>query len=188
MNAPDMAHTFWNLREAARFYRLLGFKEVEVPWMVPERHCIATMPPGSRLANVNSDPDLSLVGSAEQGLLAVRFTLKEGIHMAFSPCFRLGDDDGGLHRETFLKIELGSSNVADWKRMMDAARTFFANMTDGGDVVDRQVGETQWDLEINGIEVGSYGFRPELCWAYGTGLAEPRFTMARYAPPRMTKV
>ena len=38
-----------------------------------------------------------------------------------------------------------------------------------------------YDLEINGIEVGSYGARYHAkigWWAYGTGLAEPRYTTA----------
>lgn len=43
----------------------------------------------------------------------------------------------------------------------------------------------QFDIEINGIEVGSYGIRTikfengeEFSYAYGTGLAEPRFSQA----------
>lgn len=37
------------------------------------------------------------------------------------------------------------------------------------------------DGELNGIEIGSYGYRSyrELHWIYGTGLAEPRFTLAQ---------
>jgi hypothetical protein len=36
------------------------------------------------------------------------------------------------------------------------------------------------DLTINGIEVGSYGKREfkNIKWIYGTGLAEPRFSIA----------
>jgi hypothetical protein len=36
------------------------------------------------------------------------------------------------------------------------------------------------DLEINGIEVGSYSRRSfgGISWTCGTGLAEPRFSMA----------
>ena len=39
-----------------------------------------------------------------------------------------------------------------------------------------------YDLQIGGVEVGSYGVRSHrgFKWAYGTGLAEPRFsTVAR---------
>ncbi len=40
-----------------------------------------------------------------------------------------------------------------------------------------------WDLEVNGIEVGSYGFRQSggRRWACATGLALPRFDVARHS-------
>ena len=45
------------------------------------------------------------------------------------------------------------------------------------DVVPTKEG---YDLMINGIEVGSYGLRMGngYEWVYGTGLAEPRFSVA----------
>jgi hypothetical protein len=35
-----------------------------------------------------------------------------------------------------------------------------------------------YDIEYNGVEIGSYGIRKTsfLEWIYGTGLAEPRFS------------
>lgn len=43
-----------------------------------------------------------------------------------------------------------------------------------------EIDEFSYDLEINNIEVGSYGIRQykNLFWVYGTGLAEPRFSQA----------
>ena len=36
------------------------------------------------------------------------------------------------------------------------------------------------DIELNGIEIGSYGYRSykDFHWIYGTALAEPRFSLA----------
>lgn len=51
------------------------------------------------------------------------------------------------------------------------------------DVTTRPTGVMSWDIELNGIEIGSYGVRtcPFLQWSYGTGLAEPRFGRALMA-------
>lgn len=164
------------------FYTSLkGFQEIEVPWMVHEDFNRLTMPPGAILANINSDPSMSLVGSAEQSLLAMKDGLEDKIYVAFSPCFRLGDSDGGLHVPTFLKIELGSPNPKRWREIMLAAKTFFLLRTDCVEPIERKIDDFQTDLELGGIEIGSYGYRPSLGWAYGTGLAEPRFSMAKDA-------
>jgi hypothetical protein len=44
-------------------------------------------------------------------------------------------------------------------------------------IVKTEIGH---DIELNGIEIGSYGWRQnqDIIWAYGTGLAEPRFSIA----------
>ena len=41
-----------------------------------------------------------------------------------------------------------------------------------------KINDTSWDIEYDGIELGSYGFRScSFCsWIYGTGIAEPRFS------------
>jgi hypothetical protein len=46
--------------------------------------------------------------------------------------------------------------------------------------VDIVATDEGYDININGIEVGSYGFREigDFMWVYGTGLAEPRFSQA----------
>jgi hypothetical protein len=44
-----------------------------------------------------------------------------------------------------------------------------------------QTSETNWDITLDSIEIGSYGMRElaELTFIYGTGLALPRFNQAK---------
>ena len=48
------------------------------------------------------------------------------------------------------------------------------------DLVLEQTGPWAWDISLNGIEVGSYGYRTYAGhhWIFGTGLALPRMTIA----------
>ena len=57
-------------------------------------------------------------------------------------------------------------------------RFFEKEIGKGVDVVKTEQG---FDLEYNGIEIGSYGIRSceYLKWIYATGLAEPRMTIIK---------
>ena len=60
--------------------------------------------------------------------------------------------------------------------LRDAA-TFFGLEGAIPEIVETDEG---WDINVGGIEVGSYGSRSihDHLWVYGTGLAEPRFSQA----------
>jgi hypothetical protein len=66
------------------------------------------------------------------------------------------------------------------------AREFFLTVG-GADAAARRLVTTEdgLDVEIGGIEVGSYGTRLHegFSWNYGTGLAEPRFSSALEEAP-----
>lgn len=182
-----MFETPWNvISEAIDFYKSLGFKYVETPWFVDMATVCITC------NNVDAMQILPsgqvLVGSAEQGFLqlAIDKQLEGTNFVSCSPCFRIEEPDE-LHHLQFLKVELfvlcGSESEAIFasKELVFRARKFmgFKNTV----VVETNDG---FDIEINGIEVGSYGARYDQSvgwWAYGTGVAEPRFTQAKEKTP-----
>lgn len=189
------------LTKALFFYEELGYQYVEVPWVV-QRHIMDITARG------NPAPEFGpkggrLIGSGEQGFLALEHNedtvLSPGKYCTMTPCFRPGDDDPErFHQPYFMKIELFRTDIVDqyavdemiWdvsvfikeelryegfhlERVDTPEENFMIPHHDTGTLLSA-------DLNLNGIEVGSYGLRhcPELDWVYGTGLAEPRFSQA----------
>lgn len=104
--------------------------------------------------------------------------------MAASPCFR-DDPVDEWHQKTFFKVELivvGKNPLWGPRKLAEEARRFFALHGASGALL--KTTDDSVDVELGGIELGSYGWRryssPEHTfeWTYGTGLAEPRFSMA----------
>lgn len=162
------------LGEAVSFYKALGYKYVEVPYTVPEEIIRLTLPPqydADTVAGLGC-----LVGSAEQSLLSM--DLDPGTYMAVSPCFRPEPVLNEFYQRHFMKVELFQLGVFmnPMKMMLDAQR--FMDDRAKTEVLRTDQGK---DLTVDGIEVGSYGFRSArgLSWACGTGLALPRFSVAR---------
>lgn len=169
---------------AVDFYNRCGFKLIETPWRVSTEVFKATSPVGAvpfRCQLPPERPDI-LVGSAEQGLVSCMAELKPGRYVSVSPCFRDEKDDA-LHFRDFMKVELcvvaPSEEAASVLQLIKTAATFFEIEGLHCEAVATLEGT---DLIADGIEIGSYGIRRatvqgrELLWAYGTGLAEPRFS------------
>jgi hypothetical protein len=88
------------------------------------------------------------------------------------------------HRRTSSSVELISLGRLGVQPHKDTLNV----LTDAWYVMKSLVGtratsvktDVGYDLEINGIEVGSYGRREvgDFTWVYGTGLALPRFSQA----------
>lgn len=174
---------------AVRFYRDRGYHYVEVPWVVPQRTTMLTAPPDSRIYSVDDNADL--VGSAEQSFLwlAERDELRHRHLVGVTPCFR-GDVRSPIHQNSFMKVELFCSQATDpdLRAMVYEARDFFRSEGVPVQCVDTSAltgTENSVDLQVAGIEIGSYGIRSKngLTWAYGTGLAEPRFSVAKRKVP-----
>jgi hypothetical protein len=148
------------LAEALAFYQAHHFKRVELPWTASEAAQLHTW--GSRAF---------LVGSAEQAFLDQP---PEFDAVAITPCFRWGDaGKSKLHMPYFMKVELWSRTRTP-AMLAGLAQEFL-----GGMIVVTPDG---LDIELNGIEVGSYGCRVDLQdreYCYGTGLAEPRWSLAK---------
>lgn len=143
-----------------------------------------------------------IVGSGEQGFLELELNpdtqLAPGKYCTLTPCFRPGDVDGAFHQEWFMKVELFRTDVIDrdavdemiWDatvfmqqdlRAHDYHIERFDTPEENIMIPHLKTGTIfSADLNLNGIEVGSYGIRtcPDLDWVYGTGLAEPRYSQA----------
>ena len=109
--------------------------------------------------------------------------LQYGKYVAASPCFRDEVKCDEIHFPYFFKVELISINSKspewDMDQCIDHAQDFFtANCNDKIEIVKTKDG---FDLNLNNIEIGSYGIRSYegFQWVYGTGLAEPRFSQAK---------
>lgn len=177
---PGMSvHRWRNLMASMELYAKRGYNYVDVPWFVDRYISLATCPDRSRIMGVPSHGDL--VGSAEQSFVSVERLLKPGKFMSLTPCFRDEPKTSDLSRYVFMKLELFCNDYCDAKSllaMIEDARYVMGEVTEHGiELVETSEG---FDLNINGIEVGSYGIREYqgYSYLYGTGLAEPRFSIA----------
>ncbi len=185
----------WSLiSEAITFYGTVGYTYVDTPWVVPNEVSRITFP-GDAISCQFGD----LVGSAEQGFLAR--PVEAGAKLvSCSPCFRNEPVINDLYERWFMKVELYREGhhlnevLRDAQVFLDGASRTHSIKTWGAhhgtwspcEVIETSEG---YDLNLNGIEVGSYGVRTHEGreWTYGTGIALPRFTVAvryleRYAP------
>lgn len=185
---------------AVAYYENLGYQYIEVPWIAPKDVVQDTLPKGARPFGISSPEgslNAELVGSAEQSFLWMErcgVLQGPGRFVGVSPCFR-GDLRSPIHQKTFLKVELYHSlrTVADsyWYPaalvLLSDAEYFFNDEGAETTRVDTNLG---CDLFSRGIELGSYGIRHVrgTAWAYGTGLAEPRFSQALQRPPTLESV
>lgn len=181
INYPPM--NWFNLVDAIGHYKRCGYEYVEVPWAVSEQTAFMTMPKDATPIywELNNERKI-LVGSAEQGFLEIRDTLKPNqLYCSVSPCFR-GEKSvqPGFRQLTFMKVELfcltEDKNIM-FIMMRDALRFFYVK-TRLEQLKTSNINADQCDIELKGKEIGSYGVRKvkNVSWAYGTGLAEPRFT------------
>jgi hypothetical protein len=171
------------IAEAISFYEMHEFKYIDVPWMVDESTLEITMPPQGKIIKCDLG---NLVGSAEQSFLQLALwrELKPGKYVSCTPCFR-NDAVDEIHRNCFTKVELfiNDKNLINHEQIISvvyAAQEFFKIQG-----VDCDLEETDdgYDLisTTDKIELGSYGVREfdDIgSWIYGTGLAEPRFSVA----------
>ena len=176
------------IAQSANFYGTIGYKQVEVPWLVSRKFAMATCPSEEFLVQSNLG---DLVGSAEQGFIQQDYLgfLGKGRFQAISPCFRKETALDDLHQTAFLKLELYVNDgdlFEAMERMAKDARTvargFVREKAISSDIVlpvpVLKETEEGLDLEMGGIELGSFGVRSfeHVAWAFGTGHAEPRLS------------
>lgn len=162
------------LLDAMNYYESLGYKPIKAPMLVDRDSLEITLP-----ADVHPKRHMSkyYVGSAEQSFYQL---LKEGLnpegsYMLITPCER-DDIESDSHLNIFLKVEL-ISVVKFTEEILTDVSNFYKNQNFNPETVYTPTG---FDININGIEVGSFGDRLlDGRWiVYGTGLALPRIDFA----------
>lgn len=195
----DIVADFHLLAQALDYFeKEAGYTRVELPWHVPDYAVRMTNPNIDNMAMMSGG---YLVASGEQSFLLcdIKGRLPPGRYCGLTPCFRPGDDQQPYHQETFYKVELYRTDVVDryavdemLLEVSEFSRRILRNEEFSLEVVNtpEQDGfyeeilltqEHSCDINLNGIEIGSYGLRRvgDYHWAYGTGIAEPRFSQAR---------
>lgn len=157
------------LGKAIEFYRSRGYRYVETPWIVPAEVAQMTFQGEGFTCQAGS-----LVGSAEQGFLAL--PPQSGKLVSCSPCFRPEPVVDETHRLWFMKVELywEGEHVEE---VVDDALMFMSRYVP----VRVEYTDDGCDIMSGDLELGSYGERRigDRHWTYGTGLALPRLSIAR---------
>ena len=161
-----------DLASAFEFYSKLGYIEVPSYHRIPKKAHKRTWDiDACARYDQYKDDDLVWVGSAEQSLLYTMNSNSPKKGMSLSLCCRPDDAfrDSSLYEEYFLKLELYHLNPEGWKEMTaDALKFMYYHYKADPEVVPTVDG---YDLELNGIEIGSFGKRSTESVSYGTGLA-----------------
>lgn len=171
---------------AVEWYKVLGFKYIEAPWLVSDGPYDATRPPGAPYVKTMGK---NFVASGEQSFMEMmKDGHKVGKAVCCTPCFRDEPNPDGLHFPYFVKVELiwVSGGKKQLYEVINEAFNYFSfGFYDPighlmPDVVD--MGDGSYDIVDmdTGIELGSYGIREweGFRWVYGTGAAEPRISQA----------
>jgi seryl-tRNA synthetase len=181
-----------NLAFAMAYYEDLGYTAIDVPWVVSALASSATKPPSGTdlfVSPVTAGylPDVDwgvLPASGEQSFVELLYSnkLAPGRYVTCTPCWRKEPLYNAFYRPYFMKVEL--CHYAPDVREKDVgaitrdAFGLFEQLGASPRLI--YMADNSLDIEVNRIEVGSYGLRDlnSYRWAYGTGLAEPRFTEA----------
>lgn len=178
---------------ALEYYKRLGYTYIDLPWTVPEWVSNLTKPVDRRNLYLFGQHQSCLVASAEQSFLykLIKEELPEGKYVGITPCFRDEEVLDSTHGNYFMKIELFSTlNVSVYalNNLIHDCKRFFEGF------IPTEIELTNTDTYVikttfSNIELGSYGINmknipmpnftyKEISWMYGTGLAEPRFSIA----------
>lgn len=170
--------------DAVEHYKRLGYNYIEVPWLVSKESLDVTRPPEARYFSTFKG---ELVASGEQSFIEIRKDLCPGRkYQCVTPCFRDEKCDE-LHKPWFIKCELilplwkgDDADKAVDVVLKEAYSLFkrYASYEGSPVMVKTDIG---FDINMLGIEVGSYGYREHdgFRWVYGTGVAEPRLSYVR---------
>jgi len=185
----DIGEVDWKrLASALDWYEAAGFRKLSLPWHARQDVVDVTCPSPDRCYSLGGFG--TLVGSAEQSFMQMQFDglLPKGRWVSLTPCFRHEPVFDDLHHPYFMKVELYSNEDPHEGLAVEfagIARRFMAEL--GAPAIELVQTDIGYDLEIGGIEVGSYSTREHAghVWTCGTGLAEPRFSQALAAAGKL---
>ena len=182
------------LNQASLIYQEKQYKRIEAPWLVTKAISDITKPADCSSYIVKKDTEnteKTFVASGEQSFLYLinKDYIPCGKYQTITPCMRDNAFDE-THTKYFMKLELIEympdfvlrSFPEDFiKEMMEDVIYAWCMILGKGSynkLKKVKINDTSWDIEYDGIELGSYGFRScSFCsWIYGTGIAEPRFS------------
>jgi hypothetical protein len=198
LNGPTQ---YKNLLRAIEYYERCGYKYVDVPWAVSREAILLTRPAHITVEPVNYEAGgvaIYPVASAEQSFIQMKMDDPKfsGKLMAITPCFRNEPVLDELHQPYFMKVELinwDKTEREDMDKMITDARLLFEDQL-WMDVIHNTdpdpIGIVAYDLVTthSKIELGSYGIREHSRvgrWLYGTGMAEPRYSLALAKEPEI---
>lgn len=180
------------------FWQRRGFAAVSLPWIAESRYTEATRPAGG-----TPQPALGpgrLVASGEQSFLQLadrgQLPAAKG-YVGWSPCVRQEPVFDQTHHLYFMKVELfvpvdEHDSLSAVEELLAGslqwnAQELAAHGLSSARCSVQDIAPNQWDIELAGLELGSYGVRQHfgITYVYGTGCAEPRFSqaLARAAAP-----
>jgi aspartyl/asparaginyl-tRNA synthetase len=190
MNLETFEIDYELLAKAKVFYSARGYTYVEVPWIVEPRASLLTTTNEKVFITTK---DEHFIGSSEQSFLDL--SLKNELipntrYFSISPCFRRDVPDES-HSRWFMKLELYSFyhhgmyefNCKTYESFVDHAYDLFFREVPWLKkkyLAIVSTSESTVDINLNDIEIGSYGIRRfnDFTAVYGTGLALPRFSYA----------
>lgn len=198
---PSSLDTTWapegalgRLQSVLTAWQARGASFVPLPWTVPPEFLEKTRPPHKSSDDFMLGTE-GLVASGEQAFLWLDAedrlpSTVAGVYIGWTPCFREEPVYDALHQRAFIKAELyaplrwdGDPDVL-LQVLRDTCRSDFAQLCPRTASLLAQTlqPDGSWDIELGGVEVGSYGLRQRpngRLYAYGTALAEPRWSVAR---------
>ena len=184
------------IERALKHYQTLGYTYIDVPWLVNEEAARVTSPPAARQFDTFAG---FLPASGEQAFIHMRLAgdLPDGMYVCATPCFR-DESEQDLRtvqtRTSFFKVELIHILSTETQypaiyldRMVSMAKEFMfwegvdVRIIPSLDEADRQTYDLVAPYGQGQLELGSYGMRKykDFMWFYGTGVAEPRFSIAK---------
>lgn len=190
VDAEFSTDIFARMARSLHYWQVRGWAHVSLPWLAPERYTACTRP-----LDAPDDPTTThgnLLASGEQSFLMLedQGRLPDGDRfIGWTPCFRHEPVFDSTHHFYFLKAELYQRTTeelmtAHLNEMVEHARVWMdleAALTgQSGRAAIVQTGFLQFDIEVAGMEVGSYGVRAAngRLYVYGTACAEPRLSTA----------
>ena len=166
------------INDSIEYYNKYKFTRIESPWTVSEYIDNITKPKDRTSFQLKHN-NKCLVASGEQSFLYLYLKdfLPKGQFQTITPCFRMESFDY-FHSKYFIKNELIKTDVVnqtELETIVDICCNFYRQFIPDVDVISTEVG---YDIEYNGIELGSYGIREcnFLKWIYATACAEPRLS------------